>query len=159
VNATQKLVLTWLQREGAPLGSRTDSGSRVRTGEITEADGSGFVAYHATREVAAGAVDLVDLRNLTTEVLGVASTVAFESLVSASACNLSTHAGDYLHVGCDPTSPGAAYSMRLRPGAWMGIWDHSGWPISDTNHVLAVANVGTAAIPYDLVLIGRRATA
>ena len=157
MTASQKLVLTWLQSEGAPLGSRTDKGSRVRTGEITEADGSGYVTYHATRQVAAGAVDLVDLRSLATQILGVASTVAFSSLVSASACNLSANPSDYLHVGCDPSNPGAAYSMRLRPGAWMAIWDQAAWPITDSNHVLAVANVGTAAIPYDLVLIGRRA--
>lgn len=159
MNATQKLILSWLQAEGAPLGRRADSGVTIRTGEITDADGTDVVAYHATREVAAGAVDSIDLRNLTHTVLGVTSAFSFGSVLAASACNLSTNAGDYLHVGADPASPQHAYSMRLRPGAWMAIWDGtSGWPITTPNHVLAVANVGQHAIPYHIVLLGRKAT-
>lgn len=156
LTATQKLILTMVQGEDAPLGLRRDAQSRIHTGEVTDAD-EGMVAYHATREVAPGDLDAVDLLDLTQTLLGVESPVSFASVVMVSVKSMATASGDYLHVGADPANPGAAYSMRLHPGAWMGICNRpTGWPVTEENRLLVVANMGQHAIPYDIVVIGRR---
>lgn len=155
MNATQKLILSWVQAEGAPLGARRDASAEILVAEIDGEEDA--CAYHASRSVAAAATDAIDLMALPQEILGVASMLSYANVVMVAVRSRATAPGDYLHVGADLSSPASNYSVRLHPGAWVGLCNHpAGWPVTQANRLLGVANMGQQSIEYDIVIIGRR---
>jgi hypothetical protein len=156
VKANLQLLLSAINIEQAPLGTRRESVSQISTGEIGDAD-TDAATYHATRTVAAGGLDSIDLKETARDILGVSVGVAFSVIEMVAVENLSSLSGDILHVGANPTNRSGTYSVRLDPGAWAGLCNgEPGWPVTQASRYLHIANMGTRSISYSIVIIGRK---
>lgn len=162
-----RCTLTWLFQEEGPVATISDSSKLEysRTLEDGTATDQADKLWHTERSLAGGASDDWDLTSLTASLFGGTLTLSLAKVKAVFLVNLSTVAGDLLHLR------GAASNAWFAP--FNSASDHvkapadscvlltnrkTGWTVTGGSaDVLRVHNPGGTAVTYRLVIVGTSA--
>lgn len=147
----------------ATVGGAVPTYSKGKTADIALADGSGSgqasKAYAATRVVASGANDDIDLAGVLTDIFGAALSFATVKAINirADAANTTN-----LTVSAAPTNGfggpfgAAAHTLQVRPGgAFLVAAPQTGWTVTPgTGDILRIANAAGASATYTIEIVG-----
>ncbi len=147
---------TGLAPASATLTAQADIGITSGTGNY-QAD----LMYAATRTLATGATDNLDLSGVLTDPLGtvIAAVEIVAILIRAAAGNttiLTVGNGTNPFVG--PFGAGAQTVAVPPGGAFQAVNPQAGWAVTaGTGDILRITNASGASATYDIVILGRSA--
>jgi len=157
LTGTIKTSVQWKRVDSQELGEITQTKTIANQYDLVDGSASGAadLVFTDTRTIAAGQVEEIDLLSLTQATLYVDVPYTFRQLRVVRIVNKATVAGRRLLVGVDPGRPTVVYAAEVGPESeFLAVNQTDSWRVTTDNNVLRIANPSSAAISYDIYLLG-----
>ena len=157
LSGTRASTLSWSFVDPPVFGSRSESAAITTSRTIVNGTGSGQanVAWRDRITIADGQTYAADLDDLGATAFGYGGRVVLTTLKEMRVVVRTATAGRYVLVGVIAPGDTTAYSARVNRGGDYSVADYlDGWPVTNGNKTVYIANPSGGSVEIDLAFVG-----
>ncbi len=157
LSGSRSASLSWSFSDAPSIGSLSESASISTSRNIANGTGEGQanVAWRNRVTIASGDTYSVSLDNLGATAFAFGGKVVMTKLKEMRVAVNTTAAGRYVLVGVIGPGDTTGYSARVNRGGDYAVADYlDGWPVTNTNKTVYIANPSGGSVEIDIAFVG-----